>query len=162
MNTAEQAIQSLAEFTSARLIASDLQIHTTSGVAGELNRLLVLQECLPENFTVPPSMLCRELLTSTTLNGGMLTLPMRSSPARRTCFALARSRLPLPWRAKWLTPVQLVCLALEAPSQSAGFRQMMTGLTRLAGDISTISQLHAAAGVEEMLTVLGRMLVCPF
>ena len=157
MHTMERAAESLALFTSLALVVPQMQERTTAGVARELNELLHLHAGLPEAFFFTPARLCHELLTSTTLNRGMLVAPVRSAPVTKTHFALGRAPEPLPWRAQWLPAVEFVCLVVEPASKSSEFRQVLAGLTRLACDAETIGQLRAAGNAEEMLAVLERL-----
>ena len=154
MHTIERATESLALFTSLALVVPQMRQRTTAGVACELNELLHLHAGLPETFFLTPAKLCHELLTSTTLNCGLLVAALRSTPLARTYFALGRAPEPLPWRAQWLPAVQFVCLVVEPASKSSEFRQVLAGLTRLACDAKTTGQLRAAATAEEMLAVL--------
>ncbi|MBI4664052.1 MAG: PTS sugar transporter subunit IIA [Verrucomicrobia bacterium] len=156
MNTIEKTSVSLARFTSPDLVVPELCEQTPAGVARELNGLLHRHAALPESFFLTPAALCRELLTNTTLDCGMLVAQLRSTPVARTCFAFGRVRQPLPWRAQRLTPVQFICLAVESTGSSAEYRRVLAALTRLATQIDAIAELRSASTAEEILSVLER------
>ncbi len=156
MNTIEKSADSLARFTSPALVVPQLCEQSPAGVARELNGLLHRHAALPESFFLTPAALCRELLTNTSLDCGMLIAQVRSTPVTRSCFALGRAREPLPWRAQWLTPVEFICVAVEPSRKMGEYGRVMTALTRLAGHSEAILELRAAKGVDDMLTILER------
>lgn len=156
MNTPERTVDSLADFTSPALILPQLHEQTPAGVARELNSLLHRHAALPESFFLTPAALCRELLTNTTLDCGMLIAQLRSTPITRCCFTLGRVREPLHWRAQRLTPVVLICIVAESNSSGAEYRRVLTTLSRLATQTDAIAELRAAHSTEEMMAALER------
>jgi mannitol/fructose-specific phosphotransferase system IIA component (Ntr-type) len=156
MNTIEKTTDSLARFTSLALVVPQLGEQSPASVARELNGLLHRHAALPESFFLTPAALCRELLTNTSLDCGMLIAELRSTPVPQSCFALGRVREALPWRAQRLTPVEFICVAVEPSGKTAEYRRVLAALTRLASNPGALLELRAAKGVEDMLVVLER------
>lgn len=160
MLLAPNPMRTLADFTSAALMLPKLQGRSMSEVMRELSQALHLENgSVPDPFNPGLKALNRELLTSRALDFGAV-LPQVPLPGlHRPFFALGRTAEPLPWRASFYPPIELVFLVVEPAKNDWQLRQLAEALAHLAKDRLRLDDLRRARNAEEMLAVLEQVLI---
>ncbi len=155
MQLAPNPTLTLADFTSATLMLPKLQGWSMSEVMRELSQALHQENgSMPDLFKPGLKALNRELLTSMALDFGAV-LPQVPLPGlHRPFFALGRTAKPLPWRASFYPPIELVFLVVEPAKNDLQSRQLGEALAHLAKDRLRLGDLRRARNVETMLAVL--------
>jgi mannitol/fructose-specific phosphotransferase system IIA component (Ntr-type) len=115
----------LADFTGAALLLPQLKGTSTTAVMEELSQALHQAKGIESARIFHDfSALNRELLTGRTLDSGAAFPQVMVPELTRACFALGRSQKPLPWRAKWLVPVDLVFLLAGPMPKDLNFERL--------------------------------------
>ena len=149
--------RTLADYTSAALIIPQLHSRATATVMQELNDVLHRVEAIvPGHLFSSLAALNRELLTSMSLDFGAAFPQVRVPGLQRPRFAVGRAIEPLPWRASFYPPIELVFLVVEPSKSDLEYKQLIAALHRLAGDRLRLDQLRRARAAEEMLAVLAQ------
>jgi mannitol/fructose-specific phosphotransferase system IIA component (Ntr-type) len=148
---------SLADFTELALIAPELRGQDAAAVIQELGQAMQRTARVPELLPFYHAVLNREYLISTVLDYGIALPHARLSGLKDLCFALGRSRHPIPWGPKGAMPVRLVFLLAVPSTEAADYLLLMAGLTRLGKEPSLLQTLLTAGSAEEMLALLSQV-----
>jgi mannitol/fructose-specific phosphotransferase system IIA component (Ntr-type) len=152
---ADKSTLTLADYTSVALIIPQFHDCIASAVMRDLTEALRHEDAaVPDHPLQNLAALNQELLTGLSLDFGAAFPKLRVSGLKGPRFALGRSTEPLPWRATWLPPIQLVFLVVESPNYDTEQRQLRATLLRLGKHRLRIDQLLNARDVKEMLAVL--------
>lgn len=157
-NILRTSTRTLADYTSTALIVPQLHSKATATVMQELNGVLHRAEAIvPDHLFSSLVALNRELLTSMSLEFGAAFPQVPVPGLQRPRFAVGRATEPLPWRASFYPPIELVFLVVEPSKSDLEYRQLVAALRRLAADRLRLDELRGARVAEEMLAVLEQV-----
>lgn len=155
MQLAPNPTQTLADFTSVKLILPKLNERTTSGVINELNQCLQMHEGLSEHLFATTAAINHGLLTSMKLDGGMVLAQVRSTMLPHTRFALGRAGETLLWRGSHRPPITFVALVVEPSANPGEYERVVEVLNTLAHHTEALKLMCDATGAEEILAILA-------
>lgn len=143
----------LSDFSQLELMLPDLRSRDAAAVVGELCTALNRAGKIPDVLPFYQVVLGREGLCSTANAPGVALPHVRTSHLPSLCFALGRTREPMPWFAgNW--PVHLVFLFAVPEQDAATYLTLMSGVARLTQDKLRWPQLLDAPDAKGMFEVL--------
>lgn len=150
-------MMTLADFTSPELIIPHLQAAEVRGILGELSDVLQRAGRVPEKSLLFDAALKREVLVSTDMAVGMAFPHARLTGLKQLSFALGRADKPLPWSTKSAQPVRLIFLLAVPENEAMQYLQLISGISRFAGQPERVKEIHAAADAAAMVEVLRQI-----
>ena len=146
----------LADFTSPGLIIPRLQGQDAQSVIHELSQALQRENRVGDMLPLYEAALKRELLVSTDMAVGMAFPHARLTGLKELSFALGRSDKPFSWSVK-SRPVRLVFLLAVPANDAMQHLQLISGISRLAGQPQRVEELYAAKDPADILGVLRQI-----
>ncbi len=150
---------SLARYSSESLMLPSLAERDAAGVIQELSRRLQREGRIPDMLPFYNAALNREFLTSTAMGEALAFPHARLSGVHHLCFALGRSRFPIPWGMKGSVPVRLVFLMAVPETDSTQYLSLISGLGRLSKENALVEQLLSAPSAAEMFCALKQVVL---
>jgi mannitol/fructose-specific phosphotransferase system IIA component (Ntr-type) len=144
----------LADYTRRELVVARLVETDTAGIISELSQALQRQGAVPDLLGFYSAALNRELMDNSSLQCGIAFPHARVNAVKQLQFAFGRAPRPVMWGAKGRAPVQLVFLLAVPATDAACYLHLLASIARLGQQPDRLSELCAAEGVDEIMTVL--------
>lgn len=157
LTPAPVALASLASYTSAGLVIPRLHEADTPGVINELSQALQREGAVPDLLPFYHTALNQELLSTTSVTGGLAFPHARLSGVKRLRFAFGRAPRPINWAGKSAWPVQLVFLVAIPATDAACYLHLLASLARLGQHAELVEELRATEESEAILAVFDKI-----
>lgn len=150
-------MNTLAEYTSPRLIIPQLRSRDAAAVTAELCSTLDRDGRVKELLAFYNAVLSHECLSSTAMAPGLAIPHARIPGLSQVSFALGRCPEPMPWFGQQPQPVQLVFLFAVPDRETGAYLAMLSALAKLTRDAGRWNRLINAADGGEMFAVLSEI-----